>query len=60
MAPDGSLLFDTGVDNSGFEKGLKTLTGLAAKAAAGITAAFTAAASAAVKVGSSYTNVRRI
>lgn len=55
MATDGSLLFDTGVDNSGFEKGLKTLTGLAAKAAAGITAAFTAAASAAVKVGSSFT-----
>ena len=55
MATDGSLLFDTGVDNSGFEKGLKTLTGLAAKAAAGITAAFTVAASAAVKVGSSFT-----
>lgn len=55
MATDGSLLFDTGVDNSGFEKGLKSLTGLAAKAAAGITAAFTAAASAAVKVGSSFT-----
>ena len=55
MATDGSLLFDTGVDNSGFEKGLKTLTGLAAKAAAGITAAFTVAASAAVNVGSSFT-----
>lgn len=55
MATDGSLLFDTGVDNSGFEKGLKSLAGLAAKAAAGITAAFTAAASAAVKVGSSFT-----
>lgn len=55
MATDGSLLFDTGVDNSGFEKGLKSLTGLAAKAAAGITAAFTVAASAAVNVGSSFT-----
>ena len=55
MATDGSLLFDTGVDNSGFEKGLRSLAGLAAKAAAGITAAFTAAASAAVKVGSSFT-----
>lgn len=55
MATDGSLLFDTGVDNSGFEKGLRSLTGLAAKAAAGITAAFTVAASAAVKVGSSFT-----
>ncbi|MCI7498566.1 MAG: phage tail tape measure protein [Oscillospiraceae bacterium] len=55
MATDGSLLFDTGVDNSGFEKGLKSLAGLSAKAAAGITAAFTAAASAAVKVGSSFT-----
>ena len=55
MATDGSLLFDTGVDNSGFEKGLKSLTGLAAKAAAGITASFTVAASAAVKVGSSFT-----
>lgn len=55
MATDGSLLFDTGVDNSGFEKGLKSLAGLAAKAAAGITAAFTAAASAAVMVGSSFT-----
>ena len=48
MATDGSLLFDTGVDNSGFEKGLKSLAGLTAKAAAGITAAFTAAASAAL------------
>ena len=55
MATDGSLLFDTGVDNSGFEKGLRSLTGLAAKAAAGITTAFTVAASAAVKVGSSFT-----
>ena len=55
MATDGSLLFDTGVDNSGFEKGLRSLTGLAAKVAAGITAAFTVAASAAVNVGSSFT-----
>ena len=55
MATDGSLLFDTGVDNSGFEKGLKSLAGLAAKAAAAVTAAFVAAASAAVNVGSSFT-----
>ena len=55
MASDGSLLFDTGVDSSGFENGLKSLAGLAAKAAAAVTAAFTAAASAAVNVGSSFT-----
>lgn len=55
MATDGSLLFDTGVDSSGFEKGLKSLAGLAAKAAAAVTAAFVAAASAAVNVGSSFT-----
>lgn len=55
MATDGSLLFDTGVDSSGFEKGLKFLAGLAAKAAAAVTAAFVAAASAAVNVGSSFT-----
>lgn len=55
MATDGSLLFDTGVDSSGFEKGLKSLAGLAAKAAAAVTAAFVAAASSAVNVGSSFT-----
>ena len=55
MAADGKLIFDTGIDSSGFDKGLKSLGSLAAKSAAVITAAFTVAASAAVNVGSSFT-----
>lgn len=55
MAADGKIVFDTGIDSSGFDKGLKSLGSLAAKSAAVITAAFTAAASAAVNVGSSFT-----
>lgn len=55
MAADGKLVFDTGIDSSGFDKGLKSLGSLAAKSAAVITAAFTVAASAAVNVGSSFT-----
>lgn len=55
MAADGKLVFDTGIDSSGFDKGLKSLGSRAAKSAAVITAAFTVAASAAVNVGSSFT-----
>lgn len=49
-AYDGSLLFNTKIDTSGFEK----LSSMAAKAAAKITAAFTAAVTAAGKVGSDF------
>lgn len=55
MAADGSLIFNTGVDNSGFDKGLKSLVSAATRSAAAITAAFTVAATAAVNVGSSFT-----
>ena len=55
MASDGSLLFDTGLDNSGFTKGISGLKTAALAAAAAVTAAFTTAAAAAVNVGTSYT-----
>ena len=55
MASDGSLLFDTGLDNSGFTKGIAGLKTAALAAAAAVTAAFTTAAAAAVNVGTSYT-----
>lgn len=47
---DGSLLFNTKIDASGFEN----LASMASKAAAKITAAFTAAVTAAGKVGSDF------
>lgn len=56
MAADGSLVFDTGIDSSGFTKGLSTLAATAGTAAAAITTAFTGAAAAAVSVGTSYTS----
>lgn len=56
MAADGSLIFDTGIDSSGFTKGLSGLTTAAGAAAAAVTAAFTGAAAAAVSVGTSYTS----
>ena len=31
MAADGKLVFDPGIDSSGFDKGLKSLGSLAAK-----------------------------
>ena len=55
MASDGSLLFDTGLDNSGFSKGIAGLKTAAVAAAAAITAAFSTAAAAAINVGTSYT-----
>ena len=56
MAADGSLLFSTGIDNSGFTQGLGKLTTAAAAAGAAVTAAFTAASAAAVSVGTSFTS----
>ncbi|MCM1578083.1 MAG: phage tail tape measure protein [Ruminococcus sp.] len=56
MAADGSLIFNTGIDSSGFSKGLSGLTTAAGTAAAAITAAFAGAAAAAVSVGTSYTS----
>lgn len=56
MAADGSLIFDTGLDSSGFTKGLTGLKTMAVTAAAVITAAFTGAAAAAVNVGAAYTS----
>lgn len=47
MAYDGSIKFDTKIDSSGLEKGLKT-------AGAAIVTAFGAAAGAAIKVGSDF------
>lgn len=55
MASDGSLLFDTGLDNSGFSKGIAGLKTAAVAAAAAITVAFSTAAAAAINVGTSYT-----
>ncbi|MBQ7782961.1 MAG: phage tail tape measure protein [Oscillospiraceae bacterium] len=52
---DGSLIFDTGLDNSGFTLGISKLKTAAVGAAAAVTAAFTAASVAAVNVGSSFT-----
>ncbi|MGN1102705.1 MAG: hypothetical protein ACI4RG_10970, partial [Huintestinicola sp.] len=55
MASDGSLLFDTGLDNSGFSKGIAGLKTAAVAAATAITVAFSTAAAAAINVGTSYT-----
>ena len=54
MSNDGSLVFDTGLDNSGFTQDIGKLTTAAAAAAATITAAFATAAGAAVNVGASF------
>ena len=54
MSNDGSLVFDTGIDKSGFDKDLGKLASTDAAAAATITAAFAAAAGAAVNVGASF------
>ncbi|MGN1089677.1 MAG: phage tail tape measure protein, partial [Huintestinicola sp.] len=56
MSADGSLIFDTGLDNSGFDKGISLLKKAAVASAAAITVAFTTAAGAAVNVGSSFTS----
>lgn len=51
LAADGKLLFETGVDVSGFTSGVATMTTAAAAAAATITAGLSAAA---IKVGSDF------
>lgn len=56
MAVDGSLIFDTGLDSSGFTKDLAGLKTAAVTAATAITVAFTGAAAAAVNVGTAYTS----
>lgn len=53
---DGSIIFDTGLDNSNFKSGITAMKTAALTAAAAITAAFTAASAAAVNVGVSYTS----
>lgn len=61
MAFDGSLRFDTSVDDSGFKSGLSKLGGVAGSAISGVTkavgvvsTALTAAGGAAIKVGSEF------
>lgn len=51
MAVDGKLLFETGIDNSGFIAGVAQMTTAATAAAATITAGLSAAA---IKVGSDF------
>lgn len=51
MAADGKLLFETGIDNSGFIAGVAQMTTAATAAAATITAGLSAAA---IKVGSDF------
>lgn len=61
MAADGTLIFDTELNNDGVSNGIKSIEGsfssaasLAAKASATITTAFTTASAAAVKVGMDF------
>ncbi len=54
MSADGKLLFETGIDNSGFTADLGKITTMAATAVATLTTAFTAASAAAIKVGSDF------
>lgn len=62
MAYDGSLLFDTGIDNSGFTSGVQKLSGIATVALGNITSAIVQQISSAaaqipaqmVAMGSSY------
>lgn len=51
LAADGKLLFETGIDNSGFVAGVAQMTTAATAAAATITAGLSAAA---IKVGSDF------
>lgn len=51
---DGSLIFDTNIDNSGFNTGMTNLVSVAAKGAAAIATAIGVASAAAAKVGSDY------
>lgn len=54
MSYDGSLIFDTKIDNSGMESGLKTIGSIGVKAATAFTAAIAAGGAAAIKVGSDF------
>lgn len=54
MSADGKLLFETGIDNSGFTADLGKITTVAATAVASVTAAFTAASAAAIDIGMNY------
>ena len=54
LASDGKLLFETGIDNSGFTADLGKITTVAATAVASLTAAFTAASAAAIDIGMNY------
>ena len=54
MSADGKLLFETGLDNSGFTADLGKITTVAATAVASVTAAFTAASAAAIDIGMNY------
>ena len=54
MAADGKLLFETGIDNSGFTVDLGKITTMATAAVAAVTAAFTAASAAAIDIGMNY------
>ena len=51
MAFDGTLKFDTAIDQSGFEKGLSSLGGLAKKGMAAVAGAITAASGAMAALG---------
>lgn len=54
MAYDGHVKIGTILDKKGLEGGLKSLSSLAVKAVAGVSASLGAAAAAAIKVGSSF------
>ncbi len=51
---DGKLIFETGIDNSGFTVDLGKITTMAATAVATLTASFTAASAAAIDIGMNY------
>lgn len=54
MAVDGSLKFDTKIDSSGFETGVKKMSGLAAKGLAAIGTTLAGASAYAIKVGADF------
>ena len=54
MAVDGSLKFDTKIDSSGFESGVKKMSGLAAKGLAAIGTTLAGASAYAIKVGADF------
>ena len=54
MAVDGSLKFDTKIDSSGFDTGVKKISGLAAKGVAAVGTALAGASAYAIKVGADF------